>query len=416
MAPFDIHGILGGTGATLLLLLIGFAFGFILERAGFGDSRKLAGQFYFTDLAVIRVMFAAIVTAMLLLAWSTRLGLLDFSQIWVNPTFLWPGILGGLIMGVGFIIGGYCPGTSLVASVTLKIDGIFFVLGGLTGMFIFGETADKIMELRNWGSMGRLTLQDVFHLGTGGVGVLVAFMAIAMFAFSTFMKRLVTGKPDPLSPFRVLGAVTLVGGMGLLALLPDLDEATLWQRFGTTWQADLDARKVQIDPRELAALVEDDLIKLHLIDLRQEADFHLFHLEDAQSFTLESLQTFVDSKPSDKAVTILMSNGEVLATQAWRQLKLARLSNVYLLEGGVNHWLDTYAHAATKIQARKQQVRTLEDGRALHPDSFNWAFEEALGARHFESRAPSHHGESDHEDFEKKVVIERKSKKAGGCG
>ncbi len=68
------------------------------------------------------------------------LGILDFNLVWVNPTYLWSGIVGGLIMGVGFIVGGFCPGTSLVAMATRKIDGLFFVLGGLFGIFLFGET------------------------------------------------------------------------------------------------------------------------------------------------------------------------------------------------------------------------------------------------------------------------------------
>ena len=49
-------------------------------------------------------------------------------------------------MGIGFIIGRFCPGTSLVAVATLKLDGIFFVLDALTGIFIFGESIDAMAE------------------------------------------------------------------------------------------------------------------------------------------------------------------------------------------------------------------------------------------------------------------------------
>ena len=74
---------------------------------------KLAAQFYFKDMTVLKVMFTAIVVAMVLIFLTTGFGWLDFNLIWVNPTYLWPGIVGGLIMGVGFIVGGFCPGTSL---------------------------------------------------------------------------------------------------------------------------------------------------------------------------------------------------------------------------------------------------------------------------------------------------------------
>ena len=126
MAPFDLTAIFGVSGSYLIYLGIGFAFGFILESCGFGDSRRLAGQFYFSDLRVLKVMFTAIVVAMLLIFWSTALGLLDYDEILVKETYLWPGIVGGIIMGIGFILGGYCPGTSLVSVATLKVDGMFF--------------------------------------------------------------------------------------------------------------------------------------------------------------------------------------------------------------------------------------------------------------------------------------------------
>ena len=105
MAPFDPSS-LGPVGAGLVALAFGFAFGFILERAGFGDSRKLAGQFYLRDMTVLKVMFTGIVVAMLLIFLTSGLQLLDFEKVWVNPTHLWPQLLGGLLRGVGFRIGG----------------------------------------------------------------------------------------------------------------------------------------------------------------------------------------------------------------------------------------------------------------------------------------------------------------------
>src|SRR5512141_425041 len=120
--------------------IIGFAFGFTLEMSGFGNSKKLAAQFYFTEMTVLKVMFTAIVTAMVLLFGAVGLGILDFNQVWVNPTYLASGILGGLIMGVGFIVGGFCPTTSRAAASTGKVDGIFFVGGGFLGAFLFSDT------------------------------------------------------------------------------------------------------------------------------------------------------------------------------------------------------------------------------------------------------------------------------------
>jgi uncharacterized membrane protein (DUF485 family) len=194
MAPFDLVALLGVTGSYFVYLAIGFAFGFILESSGFGDSRQLAAQFYFRELRVVKVMFTAIVVAMILIFWSTALGLLDYDQIWVSPTYLWPGIVGGLIMGIGFIIGGYCPGTSLVSAATLKLDGIFFLLGNITGMVIFGETAGLINTFWNSGYFGTFTLPELLHLETGIVVVLVTCLALGMFAGFEWIRGLIYGR------------------------------------------------------------------------------------------------------------------------------------------------------------------------------------------------------------------------------
>jgi uncharacterized membrane protein YedE/YeeE len=194
MAPYDLVGYFGLTGSYLIYIAIGFAFGFILESSGFGDARRLAAQFYFSDLRVVKVMFTAIVVAMTLIFWSTALGLLDYNQIWVKPTYLWPGIVGGLVMGVGFILGGYCPGTSLVSVATLKIDGMFFLLGHIAGVLVFGETVDSINEFWNSGHLGFFTLPELLHLETGVVVFLVACLAIAMFLGFEWLRGAIYGK------------------------------------------------------------------------------------------------------------------------------------------------------------------------------------------------------------------------------
>jgi len=89
----------------------------VLERAGFGNSRKLALQFYFRDLTVFKVMFSAVATAMAGIVFLSAFGWLDLENMFINPTYLWPGIAGGLIMGVGFAVA-VLPGTSMVGLAT----------------------------------------------------------------------------------------------------------------------------------------------------------------------------------------------------------------------------------------------------------------------------------------------------------
>ena len=134
MAPLQLDATVGHVLKNVFYVVTGFGFGFALERAGFGNARRLAAQFYLRDMRVFKVMFTAILTAMLLIFWSSALGLLDYQELYINPTHLWPGILGGLIFGVGFVVGGYCPGTALVSMATMKLDGLLFVVGLGIGM------------------------------------------------------------------------------------------------------------------------------------------------------------------------------------------------------------------------------------------------------------------------------------------
>ena len=193
MAPFDLGAEIGQIGAWTLYVLVGFAFGFILESAGFGDSRRLAAQFYWRDLTVLKVMFTAILVAAVLVFWSTALGWLDYDDVWVNPTYLWPGIVGGLIMGVGFILGGFCPGTSLVGASTLKLDAIWFVAGTAVGIVSFGETVALFNDFWHSSHFGRLTLQAWLELPAGLVVFGLVVIGILVLWVGDIVRRRIYG-------------------------------------------------------------------------------------------------------------------------------------------------------------------------------------------------------------------------------
>jgi hypothetical protein len=196
MGPWELNIEFGRIGAALVYLLIGFAFGFILESAGFGDGRRLAAQFYWRDLTVIKVILTAILVAMVLIFWSTALGWLDYDRVWVNPTYLWPGILGGLIMGLGFVLGGFCPGTSLVGASTLKLDAIWFVAGTAIGILGFGETVSLFNDFWHSSYLGRLTLQDWIGVPAGFVILGLVASGIVVFWLAERLRRRIYGGTD----------------------------------------------------------------------------------------------------------------------------------------------------------------------------------------------------------------------------
>jgi len=175
--------------ALIAAVVIGIAFGWTLERAGLGSAKKLAGQFYLTDLTVFKVMFSAILTAMLGAFWLGRLGVLDLSRVYVPGTWLAPQLLGGAIFGAGFAIAGLCPGTSCVAAATGRGDGLAAFTGMFTGILVTGLAFAPLQRFYDSTSRGTLTLPEVLHLPYGTVVALLTGIALAGFAGAEWIER-----------------------------------------------------------------------------------------------------------------------------------------------------------------------------------------------------------------------------------
>jgi uncharacterized protein len=180
-APYFELGYFGARGALVAALVIGIAFGWCLESAGMGSARKLAGQFYLTDLTVFKVMFSAIITAMLGLFWLGRLGVLDLTRVYVPETYLVPQLAGGLVFGIGFALGGLCPGTSCVAAVTGRLDGAALVLGMWSGVLATGLFFPALEPFYERTPRGALTLPQVAHVPYGLAVLLVVLAALVGF-------------------------------------------------------------------------------------------------------------------------------------------------------------------------------------------------------------------------------------------
>lgn len=165
----------------LIAFLIGIGFGFALEQAGFSSSRKLAGMFYGYDITVLKVFFTAAITAMLGLLFMNYMGMIDMSIVYVNEYYISSAIVGGVIMGAGFIIGGFCPGTSVCAAAIGKIDAMYFIGGSLVGILIFGQTYPLWEKLYNSNYLGSLKLSDSLGLSDGILGLIVIAAAVMMF-------------------------------------------------------------------------------------------------------------------------------------------------------------------------------------------------------------------------------------------
>jgi len=430
MAPFDVSG-LSTLGSALVFGGIGFGFGAALELAGFGDTRKLAAQFYLRELTVLKVMFTAIVVAAVLVAGAVSFGLLDMSRVWVNPTFVWSELAGGLVMGVGFVLGGFCPGTSLVAAATFKVDGMLFVLGGLVGVWLFGETVGAFEPFWLSGDLGRLTIQDWLGVSTGAVVLGVVALALLAFWGAEWLERRFGGGTAPAPAIgrgrrlRLTAAAALaVAGM-VLAVRGEPTAEQRWAWAPHPVHQLLAGRGAFVSPAEVVALRKDTALSVQVLDLREEHAWNLFHVGGARRVDATALSESPELRSLLEApastITFLVDDGEARSTAAWRWLASRGAKNVYVVEGGITRWLDLYpapACVAEKGAGEGAGWRfAYATGEAL-PSS--WPELERSRSFRLPCATASLEDEGEHRwpehPFTKKVKLQVRSVVKGGCG
>ena len=165
----------------LIALFIGIGFGFALEQAGFSSSRRLAGMFYGYDTTVLKVFFTAAIVALMGSQLLSFFGLLNLKLVFVNPYYMNATIIGGVIMGAGFIMGGYCPGTGISALSIGKIDAMIFLLGGLAGAFLFAESFPYIQSVAMENYKGPMRIDEWMGISTGVFIFILIVAAVILF-------------------------------------------------------------------------------------------------------------------------------------------------------------------------------------------------------------------------------------------
>jgi uncharacterized protein len=181
MGPIAILNNLPEWIDLIFALFIGIGFGFALEQAGFSSSRKLAGMFYGYDTTVLKVFFTAAIVALTGAQLLNFFGLLDLSLVYVNEYYVNAAVIGGIIMGAGFIMGGFCPGTSVCAASIGKVDAMIYLLGGLTGAFLFAESYPLIQDLAVKNYKGPVKINEVFGISPGLFTLLLIVAAAGLF-------------------------------------------------------------------------------------------------------------------------------------------------------------------------------------------------------------------------------------------
>jgi hypothetical protein len=101
-----------------------------------------------------------------------------------------------------------------------------------------------------------------------------------------------------------------------------------------------------VHPAEVVALRGDLSVRTVVLDVRDEHDFNLFHVGGARRVDAQALlrpeayEPLLDAPAS--TVTFLVGNGEATALEAWKALTGVGVPNLYVVEGGLNRWLELY--------------------------------------------------------------------------
>ena len=181
-------------GTIISGLILGAGFGWVLERAGFGSPCKLTAQFRLTDWSVFKVMFTAIVFAAVGLMILEGVGIVQGDELFIPPAFLGAAALGGALVGAGFAIGGYCPGTSLVGFVSGRLDAALFLIGLILGTWGFAWAFPQIEFLTSLGELSSVnTLPELIHVSPLYVNAVLIVMAIGVFLMGSWMERKSSG-------------------------------------------------------------------------------------------------------------------------------------------------------------------------------------------------------------------------------
>lgn len=333
---------------------IGIAFGVILERAGLGDPRVIAGQLLGRDFTVVRVMFGAIVTAMLGVVWAENAGWLDASSIAMPPTDLPAQALGAVIFGGGFALAALCPGTACVAAASGRRDGLAAVGGMFAGTaltpiawpVVRGVVADAPRE--------GATLAADTGVPVGVVVVLLTAAAVLAMIVGRLMERRVTSwRPTTPESVALALAATFAIADGRGALPPSRADAIA---------AEIEGEHDHIDALALGALIKAGTPGLRILDLREHLDTSAYMIPGAVAVPMQDLDS-VRVRPEEQLV--LYSDGGAHAAQAWVLLRVRGIRNARVLKDGLAAWEDEVLSPLIpsmpddSAKARFQQAREL---------------------------------------------------------
>lgn len=325
----------------IVALVIGISFGAILEQAGFSSSTKLVGLFYGYDFTVLRVFFTAGIVAMIGIMAFEHYGLIDISLIYINPTFLWSAIIGGLIMGLGFVIGGFCPGTSVCAAAIGKIDGIIFIVGAFLGVIVFAEGYTIFEPLYKAADLGIPRFYETLGVSQNIFAFIMVVFALSAFWFTSIIENKVNAIQRP--PIRFTKYYISVASIGILLavsafVFPERKASLIQLIDDNDFVQSFDIKTITPDEFALCLLKTRECDKLQIFDFRSEEEYKKMSLPKSILFTFDNLfekepNVFLNLKHKEK---VFIANDELSEKKMAIVAAELGFKGIVILNGGLD--------------------------------------------------------------------------------
>ncbi|MCX7944450.1 MAG: YeeE/YedE thiosulfate transporter family protein [Deltaproteobacteria bacterium] len=324
----------------VIALIIGGLFGMILEQAGFSSSRKLVGLFYGYDFTVLRVFFTAGIVAMIGVLGLFHFGLLDINLIYINPTYIWSAIVGGLIMGLGFVLGGYCPGTSFCAASIGKIDAMIFIGGAFIGVLIFTEGYPIFESLYKSAYIGTPRISDTFNISPNLFAFILTLTALITFYFVSIIEKKVNKEEVKFIRINKTNIIIAISGIILLILSVNfIDRKTYLLRLvqDEYFVKSYPLKEMSVD--ELAfRLLDKSEQRLQIIDFRNDKSYSEWSLPRSTLFTVDNLfekepSQFLRYRHTDN---LFVADDEMVERKMAIVAHKMGFKNIKILKGGLN--------------------------------------------------------------------------------
>ncbi len=322
----------------IIALVLGVLFGAILEQAGLSTSKKLVGLFYGYDFTVLRVFFTAGVVAMFGIMMLDHWGYLDVSLIYVNPTYMGAAIVGGLIMGLGFVIGGFCPGTSVCAAAIGKIDAIYFLLGTALGILVFAEGYPLWEGFFKSYNLGFPRIFDSLGMSQSVFAFLLTAVALFSFWGTSIIENKINKVDKPAIRFTpyYLGLTAVGIFIAVSAFMFPPKKAELLEKVeDSEFVSNYPINTMDVD--EFSFRIIDKDKKLQIFDFRLFEDYKKMSLPNSISFSIDN---FFEKEPN-QLLNLRHRTNVFIADDELTERKIAIIanelgySNVYILKGGI---------------------------------------------------------------------------------